>query len=128
MPPARNNGEFPRPKTRADADSSLCFLVCGAPRRCLTQVDVRVLFQIMDADIDTSRMKRSIYEMPDDIRKAIESRGLMAAYRARPAYQQNDYLGWITRAKQAPTREKRLAQMLDELERGGIYMHMKWRS
>lgn len=82
----------------------------------------------MDSDIDSGGLTRDIHQMPDDVRLAIEGRGLMAAYRQRPAYQQNDYVGWIARAKQAATREKRLLQMLDELERGGIYMHMKWRS
>jgi uncharacterized protein YdeI (YjbR/CyaY-like superfamily) len=82
----------------------------------------------MDADIDTSRMSRAIHEMPDDIRAALEGRELMARYRERPAYQQNDYVGWISRSKLPATRAKRLAQMLDELETGGIYMHMKWRS
>ena len=51
----------------------------------------------------------------------------MDAYLSRPAYQQNDYIGWITRAKRAATRDKRLNQMLDELEHGGVYMRMKWR-
>jgi uncharacterized protein YdeI (YjbR/CyaY-like superfamily) len=51
----------------------------------------------------------------------------MDAYRARPEYQQNDYIGWITRAKLESTRAKRLSQMLDELERGGVYMRMKWK-
>ena len=37
-----------------------------------------------------------------------------------------DYLGWIARAKLPATREKRLAQMLDELKDGGVYMNMKW--
>jgi uncharacterized protein YdeI (YjbR/CyaY-like superfamily) len=82
----------------------------------------------MDADVDTSRMSRAIHEMPDDIRAALEGRELMASYRERPAYQQNDYVGWISRSKLPATRAKRLAQMLDELETGGIYMHMKWRS
>ena len=82
----------------------------------------------MDADVDTSRMTREINEMPDDIRSALETRQLMPAYRERPPYQQNDYVGWITRSKLPATRAKRLAQMLDELERGGVYMHMKWRS
>ncbi len=82
----------------------------------------------MDANVDTSRMTREINEMPDDIRSALETRQLMPAYRERPPYQQNDYVGWITRSKLPATRAKRLAQMLDELERGGVYMHMKWRS
>ena len=80
----------------------------------------------MDADIDTSRLKRDVHEMPDDIRKALTTQKLMAAYRERPAYQQNDYIGWITRSKLPATREKRLNQMLDELREGGVYMHMKW--
>jgi uncharacterized protein YdeI (YjbR/CyaY-like superfamily) len=66
--------------------------------------------------------------MPEYIRLALTERGLMDAYRARPDYQQNDYIGWITRAKQEATREKRLQQMLDELEQGTHYMKMKWRS
>jgi [protein-PII] uridylyltransferase len=35
-------------------------------------------------------------------------KGLRAAYDARPPYQRNDYLGWINRAKQDDTRQKRL--------------------
>jgi uncharacterized protein YdeI (YjbR/CyaY-like superfamily) len=71
-------------------------------------------------------LRRDINPMPDDIRSALARRGLTAAYDARPPYQRNDYLGWIARAKQPETRKKRLDQMLDELERGGVYMNMKW--
>ena len=74
-----------------------------------------------------STLKRPRYEMPDSIREALASRGLMEAYLARPDYQRNDYIGWITRAKRESTRQKRLDQMLDELEHGGAYMRMKWR-
>lgn len=63
--------------------------------------------------------------MPEFIRRALNDRGLMEAYRNRPAYQQNDYIGWIIRAKKEETKAKRLRQMLDELEQGGIYMKMK---
>jgi uncharacterized protein YdeI (YjbR/CyaY-like superfamily) len=52
---------------------------------------------------------------------------LMAAYEARPDYQRNDYLGWIAQARREETRRKRLDQMLDELERGDVYMKMAWR-
>lgn len=65
--------------------------------------------------------------MPDDVREALEQRGLMAEYEARPAYQRNDYLGWMARAKREATRRKRLEQMLDELARGGVYMNMPHR-
>lgn len=70
--------------------------------------------------------KRPRYEMSDFFREALEARGLMNAYQARPPYQQNDYVGWVTRAKLQTTRQKRLDQMLDELKKGGVYMKMKW--
>ena len=63
--------------------------------------------------------------MPDDVRLALEKRLLMEAFNSRPAYQQNDYLGWITRAKLSATRAKRMRQMLTELETGGVYMNME---
>jgi uncharacterized protein YdeI (YjbR/CyaY-like superfamily) len=62
--------------------------------------------------------------MPDFVKRALEERGLMEDYKRRPAYQQNDYIGWITRAKREATKQKRLQQMLDELEMGGVYMKM----
>ena len=71
---------------------------------------------------------RPRYPMPDFIRDVLNARKLMDAYRARPPYQQNDYIGWITRGKLESTRQKRLAQMLDELEKGGVYMKMKWKN
>ncbi|MFC2312306.1 MAG: YdeI/OmpD-associated family protein, partial [Rothia dentocariosa] len=39
-----------------------------------------------------------------------------------PAYQRNDYIGWINRAKTPAMRIERLEQMLTELAQGGIYM------
>jgi uncharacterized protein YdeI (YjbR/CyaY-like superfamily) len=69
---------------------------------------------------------RSRYEMPGFFHDALNARGLMNAYLARPPYQQNDYIGWVTRAKLELTKQKRLNQMLDELEHGGVYMKMKW--
>ena len=69
-------------------------------------------------------LTRSIHPMPQFVEDALVSSQLMDAYAARPAYQQNDYIGWIERAKRPETRQKRLAQMLDELRRGGVYMKM----
>lgn len=65
--------------------------------------------------------------MPLFVRRALLQRSLMDAYRDRPPYQRNDYLGWITRAKRPATQQKRLEQMLDELERGDLYMKMAYR-
>lgn len=73
---------------------------------------------------DDSRLKRPRLPMPEFMANALKESGLMAAYRERPAYQQNDYIGWIERAKRQETQMKRLRQMLDELERGGVYMNM----
>lgn len=73
-----------------------------------------------------SPLERERHEMPDFIREALEGRGLMGAYHARPDYQQNDYIRWIGDAKRPATRQKRLGQMLDELEKGDAYMRMRW--
>lgn len=77
---------------------------------------------------DFSNLQRPRYAMSDFVREALEARGLMGQYERRPAYQQNDYLGWITQAKREETVQKRLAQMLDELERGDTYMKMRYRA
>ncbi|MBU0491589.1 MAG: YdeI/OmpD-associated family protein [Chloroflexi bacterium] len=73
-----------------------------------------------------SRLTRPRYEMPDFVQQALLEHELMEAYRSRPPYQQNDYIGWITRAKRQETKEKRLGQMLDELARGDKYMNMNY--
>jgi uncharacterized protein YdeI (YjbR/CyaY-like superfamily) len=75
-----------------------------------------------------SHLKRPRYAMPEFIQEALAGKGLMEAYRARPAYQQNDYIGWITRARRPETMEKRLRQMLDELASGNEYMGMDYRA
>jgi hypothetical protein len=65
--------------------------------------------------------------MPESVRQALDEHQLMEAYRRRPPYQRNDYIGWITSARRKETREKRLAQMLDELAGGDRYMKMAYR-
>ncbi len=77
--------------------------------------------------MDTSRLQREIYPMPEDVLLRLSQNGLLDAYHSRPPYQQNDYIGWITRARRPETREKRLRQMLSELAAGGVYMNMAWR-
>ena len=62
--------------------------------------------------------------MPGFVKEALEQSNLMSQYLERPAYQQNDYLGWINEAKLEATKIKRLNQMLEELEKGGVYMKM----
>jgi uncharacterized protein YdeI (YjbR/CyaY-like superfamily) len=66
--------------------------------------------------------------MPPDVRQALTQRKLMVAYTKRPAYQQNDYIAWITRAKREETRARRIRQMLEELASGDRYMKMAYRA
>ena len=78
--------------------------------------------------MDTSRLKRKINPMPKEVEERLIRENLMEAYRKRPPYQQNDYLGWILKAKRPETKEKRIAQMLEELRRGDKYMGMDYRA
>jgi uncharacterized protein YdeI (YjbR/CyaY-like superfamily) len=71
-------------------------------------------------------LKRALQPMPADIGRLLKERRLERAYKVRPAYQRNDYLGWIARARRPDTRRKRIDQMLDELERGDAYMKMEY--
>lgn len=77
--------------------------------------------------VKPTSLTRKIEPMSGAVAQALKDRGLEEAYAARPPYQRNDYLGWINRAVRAETKAKRLAQMLDELEAGDVYMRMAWR-
>ncbi len=76
--------------------------------------------------VNKSKLKRPIHLMPEYIQQALADNDLDNAYQARPSYQQNDYIGWISRAKRQETQLKRLQQMLDELQGGNKYMGMNW--
>lgn len=71
-------------------------------------------------------LQRPPNPMPDWVRKALEEQGLMAAYKARPPYQRNDWMGWIARAKRPETQQRRAEKMLAELAQGHGYMGMAW--
>ena len=73
---------------------------------------------------DYSNLKRDLHAMPDFVQQALKSENLFKDYLARPAYQQNDYIGWIIHTKLDITKQKRLKQMLNELRQGGVYMKM----
>ena len=74
-----------------------------------------------------STLKRDVNPMPKDIRTRLVRHGLLDLYKARPPYQQNDYLGWISRAKLDETKEKRINQMIEELKQDDRYIKMKCR-
>ncbi len=71
--------------------------------------------------------KRPRHAMPDDVGDILKRKRLVTAFGRRPAYQRNDYIGWIEEAKTGATRTKRIDQMLDELRAGNTYMKMAWR-
>jgi hypothetical protein len=75
--------------------------------------------------LDGNMGSRAPNPMPADVRDRLIEADVMDAYRERPRYQRNDYLGWIARAKRRATRERRVQQMLDELRAGGVYMKME---
>ena len=64
--------------------------------------------------------------MPGNVRAALTKRTLMDAFRARPQYQQNDYLKWIASANGEAAKGKRRDQMLDELAHGGLFKGAPW--
>ena len=72
-------------------------------------------------------LKRPRHAMPAFVRKALTVHGLINAYKQRPPYQQNDYIGWIMQAKLDSTKQKRLTQMIAELKKRNSYMGMAWR-
>ena len=98
-------------------------LIADITRWRVNQVEGK---QKLKNDLDSSRMSRQVYDIPDFVADALSYNNLWERYRARPPYQRNDYIGWITRGKREETRQKRLAQMLDELRNGDAYMGMPY--
>lgn len=78
--------------------------------------------------VDSKPAARPRETMPQFVSQELKARGLEAAYDARPPYQRNDYLSWINTAKQDTTKQRRLEQMLAELESGDKYMGMDYNS
>jgi hypothetical protein len=72
--------------------------------------------------------RRERHHVPDLVLEALKKSKLFVAYESRPPYQQNDYVGWITSAKQPATQQRRLEAMLDELRKGNRYMRMPYKA
>ena len=77
---------------------------------------------------EEKKLSCEIHPLPDFIVDALVENNLDNIYRSRPAYQKNDYIGWIAKARNEKTLCKRLQQMLDELKDGDKYMKMRYRS
>ncbi len=56
---------------------------------------------------------RERHAMPDDVLATLKSENVLADFEARPAYQQNDYVGWITRAARDETRHSGVWRQVD---------------
>lgn len=65
-------------------------------------------------------------QMPGFVKSALSSKSLLEAYRARPQYQQTEYLAWINGAKLSDAKRTRLNQMLDELAKGDVFKGEPW--
>ena len=74
----------------------------------------------------SSHPNNSSQPMPGNVRGALAKQNLMDAFRARPDYQQNDYLKWITTAAGPAAKQQRLDQMLEELQKGGLFKGEPW--
>lgn len=92
-----------------------CALIQEMVRYCMAQEPEKKVVQ-----------PRQRYEMPEELKQVLVQHELWEAYQARPPYQQNDYIGWISRAKRAETKEKRIRQMLEELASKQFYMGMPY--
>jgi hypothetical protein len=65
-------------------------------------------------------------QMPGFVRSALTSKNLLDAYRARPQYQQTEYLAWINSAKLGDAKRARLTQMVEELTAGNVFKGEPW--
>jgi hypothetical protein len=79
-------------------------------------------------EVTTSKVikKKAVLALPANLRNVLIQEDLLAAYEARPFYQRNDYIRWIADAKREETVNKRIAQMVEELRSGNLYMKMHY--
>lgn len=88
----------------------------------------RALYEAKQAGQTVKKELRPRCPMPADVSERLLQEGLTEHYNSRPPYQQNDYIGWIIKAKRPETRQKHLDQMLEELRSGDAYMGMAYRA
>lgn len=62
--------------------------------------------------------------LSEDMSRELKAHSLDSVYFDRPYYQQKGYIQWTGGAKQAETRKRRIAKMIEELE-SGTYMQTK---
>lgn len=67
-------------------------------------------------------------QLPTDLETSLIQARQLENYKARPRYQRTDYITWIERAARTETREKRITQMIEELQGGDSYMGMSYKA
>ena len=76
--------------------------------------------------VEEEKLSGKVYLLPDFIDDFLKENKLDEAYEKRPAYQKNDYIGWIGRSRTEKILIKRLDQMVDELKDGNKYMKKRY--
>jgi len=75
---------------------------------------------------EKANLTRKIHPLPSFIDEILRQNNVVTEYKSRPAYQKNDYIGWIMRAKREETQLARIEQMIMELKAGNKYMKMNY--
>ena len=82
---------------------------------------IRKAMALTDAGVKPARAKhpKPPIAVPDDLRAALDAESKASAtFDAFPPGARRDYLEWITEAKQAATRDKRIAQAVEWMAEG----------
>jgi uncharacterized protein YdeI (YjbR/CyaY-like superfamily) len=79
----------------------------------------RVTFDVKQVDVNKSRAKRPLVEMPEKIEEALKSQPKMwtASQKISPSLKRN-YILWLSDAKKPETFEKWLKILIDEVMAG----------
>lgn len=97
------------------------------PARTMKQY-LKTAVQLIDQGVTRPRavaVKRPPLRIPVDLERALASKARAAAtFEKLPPSHKREYVEWITEAKTAPTRERRLATTLQWLEEG---KHRNWK-
>src|SRR4051812_43556158 len=64
--------------------------------------------------------------MPGQVKGALAKRNLLDTYIARPQYQKDDYLKWVAAAAGPTEKQKRIDQLVDEIEKGNVFKGEPW--
>lgn len=93
------------------------------PERALFEGAIRKAMALADAGVKTPKTKKGPpkppAETPDDLRQALDANPKAAAtFDAFSPGARRDYVEWVTDAKQAATRERRIAQAVEWMAEG----------